>query len=435
VFGRLLRVTGAVLVIAAALVVPVLTMSAPASADAVVDGCTIVSNPTPSNFTNCPGADLAGVDLAGINLSFANFSGASFAGCSQGSGSFLGIPIVTVSCFGADLSGAQLVDANLSGSSFASSLLVPEPPFPPAAGLGAADLSDANLSGANLSGAGLETCLFFSFCAGASLNGANVTGTLFMPPNQTVQVTSTTGAVVTYPATGANCSPPSGSTFPVGTTTVSCSVSDFQGGVATGTFTVTVDLPTTTSIKSSTNPSVHGQPVTYAASVSPAPPGGTVAFTDDGSPIAGCSAVPLSGAGANCSDIPDTTGAHNVVATYSGSGGFLGSASPSVTQVVTKTPCTTLAGCNLSGLNLGNAGMAGADLQAANLNGTNLTDANLSGANLSGANLNDANVTGGNLSGASVTVDTNFNRATWRHTTCPDGTSSDNDGGTCLGHL
>jgi hypothetical protein len=44
--GRLLRVTGTVLVIAVAFVTPVLATSTPASADTVVDGCTIVSNPT-----------------------------------------------------------------------------------------------------------------------------------------------------------------------------------------------------------------------------------------------------------------------------------------------------------------------------------------------------------------------------------------------------
>ena len=57
-----LRVTGTVLVIAVAFVTPVLATATatPASADTVVNGCTIVANPTPTNFTNCPGADLQG---------------------------------------------------------------------------------------------------------------------------------------------------------------------------------------------------------------------------------------------------------------------------------------------------------------------------------------------------------------------------------------
>ena len=54
----------------------------------------------------------------------------------------------------------------------------------------------------------------------------------------------------------------------------------------------------------------------------------------------------------------------------------------------------------------------------------NLTGANLKGANLTGANLTRATLTGANLSGV-----------TWSNTTCPDGTNSNNNGGTCLGHL
>jgi hypothetical protein len=72
----LLLVTGTVLVIAVALVTPVLANSLPASADMIVDGCTVVSNPTPTNFTNCPNANLAGADLASVNLSYANLAGA-----------------------------------------------------------------------------------------------------------------------------------------------------------------------------------------------------------------------------------------------------------------------------------------------------------------------------------------------------------------------
>ena len=51
--------------------------SAPASADTVIGTCTIVSNPTPTTFTNCPGANLTGpVNLTGFDLSYANLSGA-----------------------------------------------------------------------------------------------------------------------------------------------------------------------------------------------------------------------------------------------------------------------------------------------------------------------------------------------------------------------
>lgn len=175
--------------------------------------------------------------------------------------------------------------------------------------------------------------------------------------------------------------------------------------------------------------------MTYTATVSPTPIGGTVSFTDYGSPITGCSAVALSGSTAVCSATPSTTGAHNIVASYSGSEAFTASSSPTVTQVVTKTPCNVLAGCNVEGLDLANANLAGANLTDTNLNDANLTNANLTGANLTAANLNRANLTGANLNGATGTVDTNFNRVTWSGTTCPDGADSNADGGTCLGSL
>jgi uncharacterized protein YjbI with pentapeptide repeats len=55
----------------------------------------------------------------------------------------------------------------------------------------------------------------------------------------------------------------------------------------------------------------------------------------------------------------------------------------------------------------------------------NLQDANLHGADLTGANLTGADLTGANLHGADLTG------VIWSNTTCPDGTNSNNDGGTC----
>jgi Bacterial Ig-like domain (group 3) len=75
---------------------------------------------------------------------------------------------------------------------------------------------------------------------------------------------------------------------------------------------------TTTTLSSPARPSVAGHPVTYTATVSPAPGGGTVAFTDNGSLIARCTAVPVQGGTARCATTPRTTGAHNITAAYSG---------------------------------------------------------------------------------------------------------------------
>ncbi len=193
---------------------------------------------------------------------------------------------------------------------------------------------------------------------------------------------------------------------------------------------------TATTLVSSANPSVAGAQVTYTATVRPAPSGGTVSFTDNGSLIAGCGSQPVntSTGTATCATTPGAAGAHNIVAAYTGTTGFEASTSSVLTQLVTSTSCPSLAGCNLHGLNLTGARLPGANLSNANLNGANLTGADLSGANLSGANLNNADLTGADLSGADVTG-TNLSNVTWSNTTCPDGTNSDADGGTCTGHL
>jgi large repetitive protein len=73
---------------------------------------------------------------------------------------------------------------------------------------------------------------------------------LSLPSDQTAEATSRSGASLTYTATafdaGDNkattvaCSPASGSTFPIGTTTVSCSSTDSKGNTSTGSFKVAV---------------------------------------------------------------------------------------------------------------------------------------------------------------------------------------------------
>lgn len=74
---------------------------------------------------------------------------------------------------------------------------------------------------------------------------------LVLPGNMTVEATGPTGAVVTYVATAndevdgsrpVNCTPPSGSTFVLGTTQVDCSTEDLAepANKSSGSFTITV---------------------------------------------------------------------------------------------------------------------------------------------------------------------------------------------------
>jgi hypothetical protein len=97
-------------------------------------------------------------------------------------------------------------------------------------------------------GAGSHATIFVAFgpCA-----VANTAPTLVLPEDMTVEATSSAGAVVNFTVTASDhedgdlsssvvCTPASGSTFALGTTTVNCSVTDLGGLTMPGSFKVTV---------------------------------------------------------------------------------------------------------------------------------------------------------------------------------------------------
>jgi hypothetical protein len=122
--GLLVGVTGGVVLSAS-----------PASAALVVNGCTIVQNPTPTNHTNCPSANLSGANLADLNLAYANLSRSNLKA--------------------ADLSNTNLTQANLSY-----------------ANLKGAHLGGANLSGANVRSANLQAFFAATVMPNGSINSS-----------------------------------------------------------------------------------------------------------------------------------------------------------------------------------------------------------------------------------------------------------------------
>ena len=117
-----------ILVLAAAAVVlaSVTAAALPASAEAhvgslagspsgteVIDGCTVVLNPTKAHFTECGGKDLSHANFSGLDLQFANFSRSSFIPYCAGvrGGAF---------CPGTDFSHADLDRADVNNAVFAS---------------------------------------------------------------------------------------------------------------------------------------------------------------------------------------------------------------------------------------------------------------------------------------------------------------------------
>jgi len=96
---------------------------------------------------------------------------------------------------------------------------------------------------------------------------------------------------------------------------------------------------TTTALSSSPNPATVGQQVSYTATVSPAPDGGTVAFSDGGGTIFGCGSVAVNTTTgeATCPVTYSTAGSHSITASYSGDGHYSRSSSSTVTQVINQS--------------------------------------------------------------------------------------------------
>jgi uncharacterized protein YjbI with pentapeptide repeats len=88
-----------------------------------------------------------------------------------------------------------------------------------------------------------------------------------------------------------------------------------------------------------------------------------------------------------------------------------------------------LAGAFLSDATLSRADLAGTDLNRATLTSAAMTGADLNSADLDGAGLRYANLAGATLTGATVAG------ATWLHTVCPNGASSDKHVAGCLSPL
>jgi uncharacterized protein YjbI with pentapeptide repeats len=92
-----------------------------------------------------------------------------------------------------------------------------------------------------------------------------------------------------------------------------------------------------------------------------------------------------------------------------------------------------------------------ANLQGSNFTGTTITDTSFSDSDLTNAdmtgiidannsefgntNLTNVNFTNANLTGATQMGTANVTGAIWSNTTCPDGTNSNSNGNTCVGHF
>jgi uncharacterized protein YjbI with pentapeptide repeats len=96
---------------------------------------------------------------------------------------------------------------------------------------------------------------------------------------------------------------------------------------------------------------------------------------------------------------------------------------------------STFVGDGDSGANWQGVNLSTALVRIGSLEDADFTGANLQGTRFVDGTLEDCNFTDANLLGASFKERQSVSGSTWSNTICPDGTNSDYNGGTCIGHL
>lgn len=114
---------------------------------------------------------------------------------------------------------------------------------------------------------------------------------------------------------------------------------NFTGGASSPLTQTANQAATTTALTTDTNPSGSGQTVMFTATVSPAAATGTVQFMDNGGNLG--PPMTLNSGMASYSTATLSAGTHSISASYNGDGNYLGSISPTLTQVVTVTGSVT----------------------------------------------------------------------------------------------
>jgi len=152
----------------------------------------------------------------------------------------------------------------------------------------------------------------------------------------------TLSAGTTSPFTAVLGALPAG-TYEIYATVVNTDTPPGTATSATNTFTVAAGIPTSTTLISSINPSTYGQNVTFTATVSPLPTGGTVQFYDGASALGIPVAVNTSTGEATYSSTKLGAGTHGITAAYSGHWLHGASTSALLTQVVDKAQLTVKA--------------------------------------------------------------------------------------------
>lgn len=138
-------------------------------------------------------------------------------------------------------------------------------------------------------------------------------------------------------ATGAITGTP---TVALAQTAFTVTVTDALSTTASAQFQLTVNEGTTTSLVASPANAFLGQQVTLTATITPAPGGGSVQFTDGATVLCG-GGVPVTGSVATCTTSFTSGGTHPITATFSGSGPLLQSSGSAVVTIEDQVSKTT----------------------------------------------------------------------------------------------
>ena len=185
----------------------------------------------------------------------------------------------------------------------------------------------------------------------ATWNGSAFTAT---PSFSTIGGSDTgavTYAVTNGTATGCSLSNATASAVLTATTAGTCTITATKAATtnynaATSTLAFTFSQLTTTSNLAISNTSVtYGSAVTLTATVSPSTATGTFSFSNNGTPISGCTAAPISAGAATCTTWKPAVGTYTpLTATYSGATNVLTSVSSnSISLQITRAPLTVTA--------------------------------------------------------------------------------------------
>ena len=254
-----------------------------------------------------------------------------------------------------------------------------------------------------------------------------------------------------------------GSSLTPGTYQVNVRAEDAAGNwstITTTTLTINSTKPTVGAISA---PATVAKATSFNATGTFTDPGVTGTFTaqwdwgDKTTPTTGTVTAPSGTTPGSVSGSHSYANPGSYIITLSVTNAAGLTATNTYTIAVSANSTNNFKGVNMTGLNYSDANLSSLDISGSNMqngvfNGTNFTGSSLAGnnapnasfqnanftnANLSGSTFQSANFTGANFTGANL-KGANFKSAimtnvTWSNTVCPDGTNSNNDGGTCVG--